>query len=550
MKDTATRVSLALLSHTNVGKTTLARTLLRRDIGAVIDRAHVTEVAEAHVLMRTPEGDEMVLWDTPGFGDSVRLLRRLQGSGNPLGWFLSQVWDRLADRPFWCGQQALRAARESADVLLYVLNATEDPASAGYVEPELRILQWLDKPTLVLLNQLGTQSDPQREATLARQWREMLERHAPGLACQLLSFDAFARCWLQEHTLLAGIEACLEPQRRVGYARLRAAWRARDLQALQRSAQVIAEQLARAARDEARVPVASLVDRARHMLGPGASVAASPEEQRAQQELAQRFDAAVRACTERLVELHGLTGSAGAELLQVLGGEFDTKRAADADLGGLLGGLLTGALSGLAADLAAGGMTFGAGAVLGGIAGAIGARKLTSLYNAEKGVTDSTVRWSEEFMEARLESAIVRYLAVAHFGRGRGEFQAAAAPARWREAVRAVLRAQAQRRSGLWRDLRSNPASRPVDWPPCSKTCSPPPCVRSIPTPRATSAEGSCSAGGSSGIAPTITGSVKRRGRGVGSGNCITRGPASRCRFWRTLRLAGGAVLRDPPRDP
>ena len=60
-------------------------------------------------------------------------------------------------------------------------------------------------------------------------------------------------------------------------------------------------------------------------------------------------------------------------------------------------------------------------------------------------------------MEARLESAIVRYLAVAHFGRGRGEFQAAAAPARWRDAARAVLQAQAQRRSGLWRDLRSNP---------------------------------------------------------------------------------------------
>lgn len=457
MTDAATRVSLALLSHTNVGKTTLARTLLRRDIGAVMDRAHVTEVAEAHVLMRTPEGDELVLWDTPGFGDSVRLLRRLERSGNPVGWFLAQVWDRFADRPFWCSQQALRAARESADVLLYVLNATEDPASAGYVAPEVRILQWLDKPTLVLLNQLGTRSDPEREAALAQVWREMLERDAPGLACQLLSFDAFARCWLQEHTLLAGIEACLAPERRAGHARLRAAWRVRDLQVLQRSAQVIAEQLAHAARDEEIVPAASLRDKARQWLGQGSPVAASIEEERAQQELAQRLDAAVRACTDQLVELHGLTGGAGTELLQVMGGEFDTTRAVDADRTSLLGGLVTGALSGLAADLAAGGMTFGAGAVLGGIAGAIGARKLTRLYNAEKGVTGSTVRWSEEFMEARLAGAIVRYLAVAHFGRGRGTFQAAATPARWREAASAVLHDQQRRRSGLWRDLRSNP---------------------------------------------------------------------------------------------
>jgi predicted GTPase len=28
-------------------------------------------------LLTTNEGDALLLWDTPGFGDSVRLLRRL-----------------------------------------------------------------------------------------------------------------------------------------------------------------------------------------------------------------------------------------------------------------------------------------------------------------------------------------------------------------------------------------------------------------------------------------------------------------------------------------
>jgi predicted GTPase len=59
-------ISVALLSHTNAGKTTLARTLLRRDIGAVMDRAHVTEEAEEYELMRSAEGDRLLLWDTPG----------------------------------------------------------------------------------------------------------------------------------------------------------------------------------------------------------------------------------------------------------------------------------------------------------------------------------------------------------------------------------------------------------------------------------------------------------------------------------------------------
>ena len=62
----------------------------------------------------------------------MRLARRLAQSGQPLGWFLSQVWDRFADRPFWCSQQAMRAARDAADVMLYVANATEDPEAAGY----------------------------------------------------------------------------------------------------------------------------------------------------------------------------------------------------------------------------------------------------------------------------------------------------------------------------------------------------------------------------------------------------------------------------------
>ena len=94
-------VRLSLISHTNVGKTTLARTLLKRDVGDVRDAAHVTELAERYVLIETPEGDVLELWDTPGFGDSARLLRRLRQSSNPFGWFLSQVWDRYTDRPFF-----------------------------------------------------------------------------------------------------------------------------------------------------------------------------------------------------------------------------------------------------------------------------------------------------------------------------------------------------------------------------------------------------------------------------------------------------------------
>ena len=148
-------INLSLVSHTNVGKTTLMRTLTRQDIGEVADRPHVTEEAESHVLIDTPEGDRLLLWDTPGFGDSARLLKRLRASANPLGWLLTQVWDRFTDRPFFCSQRAIRNVSEESDVVLYLVNAAEEPAAAGYAEKELEILGWIGKPVVVLLNQMG-----------------------------------------------------------------------------------------------------------------------------------------------------------------------------------------------------------------------------------------------------------------------------------------------------------------------------------------------------------------------------------------------------------
>jgi Domain of unknown function (DUF3482) len=134
-------------------------------------------------------------------------------------------------------------------------------------------------------------------------------------------------------------------------------------------------------------------------------------------------------------------------------------RAPDADKAGLWGGLVTGALGGLAADVAAGGLTFGAGAILGGIAGALGARKLTQRYNEERGLAGGTVRWSDEFLEARLGAAIIRYLAVAHFGRGRGDFAASDPAPRWQAVVSVALARNAAERATMWSGVRLNSAA-------------------------------------------------------------------------------------------
>jgi GTPase SAR1 family protein len=441
-----TVVNVSLLSHTNVGKTTLARTLLRQDIGEVGDRPHVTELAESHVLIESAEGDVLKLWDTPGFGDSTRVLKRLQQSQKPVGWFLSQVWDRFADRPFWCSQQAMHNAREISDVILYVVNAGEEPSAAGYIEAEMRILGWIGKPVILLLNQLG----PPREAAQSQadiaQWQAQITQFK--WIEMVLPFDAFARCWVQEGTLLAHIQRLLPADRQPAFERLRDSWRRRNLDVFRQSMQALAEQIAAAAIDAEPIAELDFQGKARAWLGSVATgnAPADTKLQHAEAALAGRLDQGIRATTETLVRLHGLYGKASEEVLKKLGSEFAIDRPADADKASIWGGLVSGALGGLVADLHAGGLTFGAGALIGGVLGAFGARGAAKAYNLARGSNTSTVRWSAEFLLGRVAAALMRYLAVAHFGRGRGEFVSGVAPAHWQEAVQqAVVR----RRSAL-----------------------------------------------------------------------------------------------------
>jgi len=443
-------VSLSLISHTNVGKTTLARTLLRRDVGEVRDAAHVTGTSDTYLLVASPQGDELRLWDTPGFGDSARLLKRLRQAGNPLGWFLTQVWDRYVDRPFFSSQQAVRNVRDEADVVLYLVNAAEDPAAASYVDAEMQILGWIGKPVVVLLNQLGPPRAPATEATDVQRWA----RHLSGHACvrDTIAFDAFARCWVQEHVLLDRVGAVLPQERRAAFDRLADAWRARNRETFERSMQVLARQLAATAVDGEVVAVQGAGATARAWLTTllGARQRGDVATDMAMGKLAQRLDAEVRRATDDLIALHGLSGRASDEILQRMGAEYAVDKAADPGKASLIGAAVSGALGGLAADLAAGGLTFGAGAVLGGLLGAAGARGLASVYNLARGSDATTVRWSGEFLTGRASGAVLRYLAVAHFGRGRGDYVASEYPPHWGPLVEAALQARRGELEQLW----------------------------------------------------------------------------------------------------
>jgi hypothetical protein len=446
----ASTVSLSLVSHTNVGKTTLARTLLRRDVGEVQDRPHVTETAQAHVLIDTPQGDVLRLWDTPGFGDSARLLKRLRAADNPLGWLMTQVWDRFTDRPFYSSQQALRNAREESDVVLYLVNAAEDPASAGYVEVEMQILGWIGKPVLLLLNQMGPPRGQAVDAAEEGVWRQHLAAY-PWVR-GALGLDAFARCWVQEDQLLGTVREVLAADKRDAFDRLQGAWRRRNLELFDAAMRAVAAQLAAAAVDHETVAPQRLRDKASRWLASAVrgGQPADPELERATTALAERLDGAVREATDRLIALHGLSGHAGQEILARVAGQFDVSRSADVGKSGVIGGLVSGALGGLVADLHAGGLTFGAGALIGGILGALGASGAAQAYNVARGGESGGVGWSAGFLTQRFTAALLRYLAVAHFGRGRGDWVEGEYPAHWQPRVEAVTSRRNTALEAVW----------------------------------------------------------------------------------------------------
>ncbi len=451
MPDAANIISLSLVSHTNVGKTTLARTLLSQSVGEVRDEPHVTDTNDRFELAQTPQGDQLVLWDTPGFGDSARLARRLVQSDRPIGWFVSQVWDRFADRALWSSQQAVHNVREEADVVLYLVNAAENPEDAGYVEPEMKILAWIGKPIIVLLNQMGPPAGHQAEEAEIDRWRSYLTRF--GNVHQVLALDAFARCWVQEGALLQAVEPLLLQAKKAAFGRLNRLWQNQRRQTFDRSMHILATRLAATALDRERIPNSSLKDQLREV-GKVLGVSRSPQDdakQQAMAKLADRLNTAIRQSTDELIEANGLVGHATDEVLSRMADHYDVTENLNEGHAAVVGGLVTGALAGLKADLLAGGLTLGGGMIAGGVLGALGGAGLARGYNMVRGIDAITVTWTDAVMNRLVQSALLTYLAVAHYGRGRGEWAQSEHPAHWEKTVTDVLGQQHDQFTQFWR---------------------------------------------------------------------------------------------------
>lgn len=442
-------IALSLISHTNTGKTTLARTLLGRDVGSVRDAQHVTLEASCYPLIATDDGANLVLWDTPGFGDSARLARRLRQQSNPVGWFLSQVWDRFKDRAFFLSQQVVRNVRDQADVVLYLVNASEAPGDAGYLAPELDILEWIGKPVVVLINQTGRPRPRDQEQAEEASWRAALGPRPVVRA--VMTLDAFARCWVQEMALLDIVGDVLPESRRASYRPLVDAWRARRLTQFDQAMAALAAPIAAASCDREAVP--EVDGGALRAIGRSLGLGIEGIEKakaRASDAMATRLDQAINASTDRLIALYELDGRAKGDVLARLAAGLAMDAPMSEGKAAVMGGVVSGALSGLAADLAAGGLTFGAGMLTGAVLGALGGAGIARGMNLARGKSGTTLRWENALLTGLVGSALLRYLAVAHYGRGRGDWAETEYPSFWPPLVAEIIEERRDRLTRLW----------------------------------------------------------------------------------------------------
>ncbi|MCK9739687.1 DUF3482 domain-containing protein [Pseudomonas syringae] len=347
--DSTRAIKLAVVGHTNVGKTSLLRTLTGDvSFGEVSHRPSTTRHVEGARL--SVDGEALVeLYDTPGLEDAIALLNYLERLDRP--------GERL-DGParlarFLEGSEARQRFEQEAKVMrqllgsdagLYVIDARE-PVLAKYRD-ELAVLASCGKPLLPVLNFVSAQQHREPE------WREALSRL--GLHA-LVRFDSVAPPEDGGRRLYESLALLLESAR----PRLE---RLIEDQEKQRTAK---------RHSAARLIAELLIDCAACRR----SVETTAEqEQQAVEALRKAVRQREQQCVEALLKLYAFRkDDVSSSDLPLMDGRWgddlfnpETLKLMGVRVGG---GVAAGAAAGAGVDLMVGGVTLGAAALVGAIAG-------------------------------------------------------------------------------------------------------------------------------------------------------------------------------------
>ncbi|QEY26595.1 GTPase/DUF3482 domain-containing protein [Neisseria zalophi] len=192
-------LSLAVVGHTNTGKTSLLRTLLRdSQFGEVKNAAATTRHVEEAVIS---DGSRALvcLYDTPGLEDAGGVLDWLEDHTSNRADGVERL-QQFLDSPEAAGDfnQEAKVLRQllQSDMALYVIDARE-PVLNKYKD-ELTVLSWCAKPVMPVFNFIGGQD--------LNEWATMLARRGlhvhSGFDTVAFDFEGEIRLWDNLATML------------------------------------------------------------------------------------------------------------------------------------------------------------------------------------------------------------------------------------------------------------------------------------------------------------------------------------------------------------
>lgn len=372
----ANPIEIAVVGHTNVGKTSLLRTLARqRDFGAVSDSPGTTRHVES-VDLKIDGVSAVRYFDTPGMEDSAALhqyLQTLAEDATPVERVRAFLRGPEAQAAFQQEAKVLRKMLE-VDAAIYVIDCREDVLPK--YRYEIEILCSCAKPVMPVLNFIrGADGQEQK-------WRETLAAYNLHAWVQ---FDAVAPFVGAERLLYQDLGVLLRDRR----AQLQDIIDDLEWQGLERRAaarQLVASLLVSAAAMRRETPKADLADPIRK----------TALLRRFKKSLASLVD----TCVQDLLAVYGFSpDAADVDIAPWTQGRWEAdlfNPQTLKDAGQKLGtGAAVGAAVGLVADVALAGLSLGAatalGAAVGGLASQGWSQVPRKIANRVRGIEELTL---------------------------------------------------------------------------------------------------------------------------------------------------------------
>jgi hypothetical protein len=263
-----------------------------------------------------------------------------------------------------------------------------------------------------------------------------------------LAFASFSRHWMRDRVLLEAMRVALPAQRRTVFEHIVRAWEARNDERLRASMAAIAQHVVAAARELEEVHAGSLSVKS---LLPAERDAQGQARRNAMERIVQRVDASAHRMLEQLHAINGVDAGAGVAMEHRLEERFVVQQPVDAPQAGMAGAA-TGAAMGASVDLLAGGLTLGAAAALGALVGGGAAFIAAAWKNRALPGGATVVQLSDAMLDAVVEAALLRYVAIVHWARGFNEIEDS-----WRAEVARRVESQRLLLAGYWNTARTQP---------------------------------------------------------------------------------------------